>query len=136
MWYEQPRDSDRLQGFSYQTEQGLRCAGFLLTSVVNAVWQPTYGAQICAQDVANQALAGVTFFPTSSGAIYTIAFGTVVDPSITAIAVVFDDGTNQTVTRVQGGFLVVRPGVSGVTTITAIDAEGFTAIDNIPQTPV
>ena len=136
VWYEQPREPDRLQGFSYQTDLGSPCAGFLLTSFVNNVWQPTYGAQACAADAASEALAGVTFFPTSAGEVFTVVFGRVTDPAVSAVAVVFDDGTNQTITPAQGGFLVVRSGVHSVALITGIDAEGYTVIENIPQTPV
>jgi hypothetical protein len=32
--------------------------------------------------------------------------------------------------------LLLKPGVLAVTRITAIDAQGYTVIDNIPQTPV
>lgn len=136
VWYDQPRDPDRLQGFSYQNDADLPCAGFMLTSQVSGVWQPTYGAQICAADAAAQALAGVTFFPTSAGEVYTVIFGRTLDPTITAVAVVFDDGANQMVSPVQGGYLLVRGGVASVAVITAINAEGNTVIQNIPQTPV
>ncbi len=136
VWYEQPRDPDRLQGFSYSSANGSPCVGFLLTALTNGVWQPSYGAQICAPQPDGQALAGVTFFPTSDGAVYTIVFGRVADPSISAVAVMYADGSNQTVNPFMGGFLLVKAGVHSATTITAVNAEGYTVIANIPQTPV
>ena len=136
VWYEQPREPDRLQGFSYSTASGNPCVGFLLTALTNGVWQPSYGAQICAPQPILQALAGVTFFPTSDGAVYTIVFGRVADPTVSAVAVIYDDGTNQTTNPVMGGFLLVIPGVHSATTITAVNEEGYTIIPNIPQTPV
>lgn len=136
VWYEQPREPDRLQGFSYATASGNPCVGFLLTALTNGVWQPSYGAQICAPQPSEPALAGVTFFPTSDGAVYTIVFGWVADPTVSAVAVIYADGTDQSVNPVMGGFLLVRPGVHSATTITAVNAEGYTVIDNIAQTPV
>ena len=43
---------------------------------------------------------------------------------------------DQTGTPVEGGFLLLKPGVLAVSRITAINAQGYTVIENIPQTPV
>jgi hypothetical protein len=40
------------------------------------------------------------------------------------------------VNPVQGGFLILKPGVVSASVITAIDALGNTVIPNIPQSPV
>jgi hypothetical protein len=136
IWYDQPRDRDQLQGFSYTNQSGVPCAGFLLTALTNGVWQPNNGALACAQTPDAEAIAAVTFFPTSDGQPYTIVFGRVQNATVTAIAVVYEDGSDQSGTLVQGGFLLLKPGVLAVSRITAINAQGYTVIDNIPQTPV
>jgi hypothetical protein len=136
IWYDEPRDRDHLQGFSYTNQSGVPCVGFLLTALTNGVWQPNNGALACAQTPDAEAIAAVTFFPTSDGQPYTVVFGRVQNTAVTAIAVVYADGSNQTGNPVGGGFLLLKPGVLAVTRITAIDAQGYTVIDNIPQTPV
>jgi hypothetical protein len=136
VWYDEPRDQDQLQGFSYTSQRGVPCVGFLLTALTNGVWQPNNGALACAQTPDAEAVAAVTFFPTSNGQPYTIVFGRVQNTSVTAIAVEYEDGSNQTGTPVEGGFLLLKPGVLAVNRITAINAQGYTVIENIPQTPV
>ena len=136
IWYDQLREPDRLQGFSYTGAGGVPCAGFLLTALLNGVWQPNNGALVCAESPAAEALAAVTFFLTSDQQAYTIVFGRVLDPTVTAIAVQFSDGNSQQATPQAGGFLLVRPGVAGANVITAINAEGNTVFPNIPQSPV
>ncbi len=136
MWYDQPLVGDQLQGFSYTGASGLPCAGFLLLAMVNGVWQPNNGALACTPQPGSNALAAVTFIATSDGQIFTIVFGRVDDPTISAIAVVYNDGTDQRVSPFLGGFLLVRAGVVSANVITAINAEGNTVIPNIPQSPV
>ncbi|MBN2304947.1 MAG: hypothetical protein JXQ72_10740 [Anaerolineae bacterium] len=134
VWYEQPSDFDRLQGFSYTNTGGIPCAGFLLSAFTNGVWQPTNGALACASQPVIQVLASVGLFATSSGTPYTIVFGRADDPAISAIGVVYSDGSNANTPTVTGGFLLVKPGIVGANVITAIDSLGYTVIDNIPQT--
>lgn len=133
IWYDQPQGPDQLQGFSYNNANGLPCAGFLLTALVGGVWQPNNGAILCAPQADVNALASVLLFATTDGQPYTIVFGRVEDPTITAIAVVYSDGSNQSATPFMGGFLLVKAGVLSVNTITAINSEGNTIIPNIPQ---
>jgi hypothetical protein len=80
-------------------------------------------------------MAGLAFPLTSDGLLYTLIFGVVNDPTITAVAVVYSDGNYQTVSPMMGGFLIIRPGVLGATTITAVNQQGNTVIPNIPQLP-
>ncbi|MBP8972905.1 MAG: hypothetical protein KBH93_03425 [Anaerolineae bacterium] len=136
IWYDQPHQPDRLQGFSYTGAGGVPCAGYLLVAQVGGAWQPNNGALVCAGSPETEALAAVTFFLTSDQQPYTIVFGRLLDPSVTAIAVQFNDGTSQQTTPQAGGFLLVRPGVAGANVITAINAEGNTVFPNIPQSPV
>jgi hypothetical protein len=81
------------------------------------------------------ALAGVTPILTSDGQPYTVVFGIAVDPQVSAVAAVFSDGTPLTVEPVQGGFMIVRSGIHGANTITAVNPQGNTVIQNIPQVP-
>lgn len=136
VWYDQPQAADRLQGFSYTRLDGAPCAGYLLSTAANGVWQPNNGALVCADSSAAEAFAAVTYFLTSTGQPTTIVFGRVTNPDATAIAVVFNDGTSLQTAPQGGGFLVVRPDVVAATVITAINAEGNTVIPNIPQLPV
>lgn len=136
IWYDQPQEPDRLQGFSYTGADGVPCAGFLLSAYLNGVWQPNNGALVCAESPVAEALAAVTFILTSDEQAHTIVFGRVLDPTVTAIAVQFSDGESQQVTPLAGGFLLVRPGVASANVITAINAEGNTVFPNIPQSPV
>lgn len=133
VWYEQPRDTDRLQGFSYTSVGEMPCTGFLLTAFTNGIWQPVNGALLCAAQPGIQALASVRLFATSAGAPYTIVFGRVEDPAISAVAVIYNDGSTQNVNTFMGGFLLVKPGIFSANVITAIDALGNTVIDNISQ---
>jgi hypothetical protein len=132
-WYDQPLGPDQLQGFSYFSAGGLPCAGFLLTSFVNGAWQPTNGALGCGGQPGDPALAGVTVIQTSDGQLYTLVFGRVADPTITAIAVIFSDGSSLSATPNLGGFMVVKPGILGATAVTAVNQLGNTVIQNIPQ---
>lgn len=136
VWYDQSLGPDRIQGFSYSGQTGLPCAGFLLTAFINGVWQLNNGGLVCGDQPNADSLAAVTFFLASDGQPYTIAFGRVQNPTITSVATVYADGSSQPYTVSTGGFLVVNTGVLTVARITAIDAQGFTVIDNIPQTPV
>ena len=136
VWYDQLQGPDRLQGFSYIHPSGVPCAGFLLAAFVNGNWQTSNGARVCAESPATEALAAVTFVLTSDGQPYTIVFGRVENPTITAIAAIFDDNSSQQTSPINGGYLLVKPGVVGVRVITAINAEGNTVLPNIPQSPV
>jgi hypothetical protein len=136
VWYDQALGPDRVQGFSYTGQTGLPCAGFLLTAFINGLWQLNNGGLVCGDQPAAESLAAVTFFLASDGQPYTIAFGRTQNATITSVATVYADGSSQPFTVSAGGFLVVSPGVLTVARITAIDAQGFTVIDNIPQAPV
>lgn len=136
VWYEQPRGPDQLQGFSYTGANGQPCAGFLLIATINGVPQPNNGALLCTAQPGAPALAGATLFATTDGQPYTIVFGRVEDPVITAIAVIFNDGSNQTVNPYLGGFLLLKAGIFDVNLVTAINAEGNSVIENIPLSPV
>jgi hypothetical protein len=136
VWDERQLGPDLLSGFSYNNLNGLPCTGYLLMASANGAWQPNNGALVCAQQPDTQALSAVTFFLASDGQPYSIVFGRVDDPSVSAIAVVYSDDSSQTVNPVQGGFIVLKPGVVSVSVITAIDALGNTVIPNIPQSPV
>lgn len=130
VWGDAPLGPDRLIGFSFTGADGLPCTGFLLISAA-----ANNGAIACALDPAVPSLASVSYISTSDGQPYTIAFGRAGDPAITAIAVVFDDGSSQSVAPNLGGFMVLHPDIFSVVSITAVNAEGNTVIDNIPQVP-
>ncbi len=136
VWDERPLGIDLLSGFSYSNLNGLPCTGYLLMASVNATWQPNNGALVCAQQPGTQALSAVTFFLTSDSQPYSIVFGRVDNPAVAAIAVVYSDNSSQTANPIQGGFLILKPGVVSVSVITAVDALGNTVIPNIPQSPV
>ena len=136
VWYDQVLGPDRLQGFSYTGADGLPCAGYLLLAQAGGAWLPNNGALVCAESPQTEALAAVTFFLSSDHQPHTIVFGRVLDPTVTAIAIQFNDGTDQQTAPLAGGFLVVQPGVAGADVITAINAEGNTVFPNIPQSPV
>jgi hypothetical protein len=136
VWYDQPRGPDQLQGFSYIGVGGEPCVGFLLTALVNGVMQPNNGGLLCAPQPGVNALAGVTFFATTDGQPYTVVVGRVEDPTITAISVIYSDNSNQPAAPYLGGFMVVKAGILDVNVITAINAEGNTVIQNIPQSPI
>ncbi len=129
-WGDAQLGPDRLIGYSYTGAGGFPCTGFLLVSAA-----ANNGAIACAVDPAMTALASTSYISTSDGQPYTIVFGRVTDPSITALAVVFDDGSNQSVGLSGGGFMVLHADIVSVVVITAINAEGNTVIDNIPQIP-
>lgn len=132
VWYGAAQGPDRLYGYSYLAATGQTCTGFLLTPVVGGVEQPSVnGAQVCG----TAPMAGLAFPLTSDGLLYTIIFGLVNDPTITAVAIVYSDGNYQTVAPSLGGFLLIRPGVVGANTITAVNQQGNTVIPNIPQLP-
>lgn len=135
VWDQRALGPDQLYGFSYSNVAGLPCTGFLLTALVNDVWQPNNGGVVCAQQPGTAALAGVTFFLTSDGQPYTITFGRADDPTATAFGIVYEDGNSDSMGSLNGGFLFVRAGVAGVQVITAIDSLGNTVIPNIPQSP-
>jgi hypothetical protein len=136
VWEERQLGADLLSGFSYNNLNGLPCTGYLLMALANGTWQPNNGALVCAPQPDTQALSAVTFFLTSDGQPYSIVFGRVDNPAVSAIAVVYSDNSSQTVNPIQGGFLVLKPGVVSASVITAIDALGNTVIPNIPQSPV
>jgi hypothetical protein len=133
VWYDQPLGPDQLQGFSYLSAGGLPCAGFLLTSITSGAWQPTNGALGCGVQPGDPALAAVTVIQTSDGQLYTLVFGRVADPTITAVAVIFSDGSPLSTPPNLGGFIVVKPGILGANAITAVNQLGNTVIQNIPQ---
>jgi hypothetical protein len=135
VWDQRLLGPDQLYGFSYTNLAGQPCAGFLLTGFVNGVWQPTNGGVVCSPQAGAQEIAGVTPFLTSDGQPYTITFGRVDNPTVSAVALVYDDGSTDSVSLLNGGFVFVRAGITGVTTITAIDTLGNTVIPNIPQLP-
>lgn len=133
VWYDQPQGIDHLYGFSYSNANGLACAGFLLTAVDPGV--APNGAIHCAEGVGIPAMASVSLFATTDGQPYTVVFGRVEDPTITVLSIIFSDGSSQPVIPIDGGFLTTVPGVLGANMITAINAQGNTVIDNIPQSP-
>jgi hypothetical protein len=124
-----------LAGFSYTNGTGLSCAWFVLTSPTAGTQQLTNGALACDPQPGSPALAAVTVLLTSDGQPYTVVFGRVTDPLITAVAVVFSDGNFQTALPSAGGFIVAQPGALAANTITAINQQGNTVIQNIPQLP-
>ena len=135
VWNQRPLGPDQLYGFSYTNLAGLPCAGYLLTGFINGVWQPTNGGVACASQAGMTSLAGVTFFLTSDGQSFTIAFGRSDDPTVSAFGIVYEDSSADSVSSLNGGFLFVRAGIAGVNVITAIDSLGNTVIPNIPQLP-
>lgn len=136
VWDERLLGVDRVAGFSYVNLNGFPCAGFLLSASTSGAWQPNNGALICAPQPGIEAQSAVTFFLTSDGQAYTIVFGRIDNPAVTAIAAIYDDNSSQTVNPSMGGFLILKPGVASVLVITAINAQGNTVIPNIPQSPV
>lgn len=135
VWDQRALGPDQLYGFSYTNMAGLPCTGFLLTALVSGVWQPNNGGVVCAPQPGTAALAGVTFFLTSDGQPYTIAFGRADDPTVSALGIVYEDGSSDSMSSLNGGFLFIRAGVAGVQVITAIDSLGNTVIPNVPQSP-
>jgi hypothetical protein len=135
LWYDQAHGPDRLQGFSYTNASGQICAGFLLAAPVADGWQPNNGAIVCATQPSVQALASTSLFATTDGQPYTIVFGRVEDPTVTAVSVLYSDGSSLSMNPVSGGFLLVAPGILGVNVITAVNQLGNTVIQNIPQSP-
>ncbi len=136
VWDERPLGNDQVSGFSYTNAAGLPCAGFLLMANINGAWQPNNGSLICAAQPGVEAQAAVTFFLASDGQPYTVVFGRVENPAVSAVAVVFSDNASQMVNPVMGGFLLIQGGVVSATVITGVDAQGNTVIPNIPQSPV
>ena len=136
VWHEGPLGPDHLLGFSYTGMAGTPCSGYLLLAYQNGVWLPTNGTAVCAPQPEVTAQSAFTFILTSDGQPYTIVFGRVQAPSVTAVAAVYDDGGAFNAQVVGGGFMLVRPGVSGPTALTAIDALGNTVIATIPISPV
>ena len=131
-WPEQPLGPDLVRGYSFTNAAGAPCVGFLLTAVAGGLQQPINGALVCAPAPDVTALAGVWVFLTSDGQSFTLVFGRVDDPSVSAVAAVFSDGSNRTVNPSLGGFLIAQPGIVDVNVVTAINAEGNTVIANIP----
>jgi hypothetical protein len=134
-WPEQPLGPDQVRGYSFTNAAGASCVGFLLTAVADGLQQPINGALLCAPAPDVTALASVWVFLTSDGQSFTLVFGRVEDPTISAIAVVFSDGSNRTVNPSLGGFLIPQPGIMDVNVVTAINAEGNTVIAEIPLSP-
>lgn len=134
VWDQRTIGPDQLYGFSYTNQNGEPCVGFLLTALINGGWQPNNGGLSCGT-AGTPAVAGVTFFSLSDGQPYTIAFGRVDDPAVSAVAIVYQDNSTQSTNLTQGGFMFLKPGVAGASVITAIDAFGNTVIENIPQVP-
>ncbi|WP_162909985.1 hypothetical protein [Aggregatilinea lenta] len=130
VWGDAVLGPDRLLGYAYTGAGGFPCTGFLLVSAA-----ANNGAIACATDPAMAALASTSYISTSDGQPYTIVFGRATDPTITALAVIFDDGSNQTANPSAGGFMVLHADIVSVVVITAINAEGNTVMDNIPQVP-
>ncbi len=136
VWHEGPLGPDHLLGFSYTGAAGTPCSGYLLLAYQNGVWSPNNGATACAAQADALAQAAFTFILTSDGQPYTVVFGRVQNPSVTAVAALYDDGGTFSASVVGGGFMLVRPGVAGPTALTAIDALGNTVITTIPISPV
>ncbi|MBN1564528.1 MAG: hypothetical protein JXA10_11855 [Anaerolineae bacterium] len=135
VWDQRPLGSDQVYGFSYTNLTGLPCAGFLLTGFVNGIWQPTNGAVVCAPQLGVPGIVGVMPFLASDGQPYTVTFGRVDNATVSAVALVYEDGSSDSVSVVNGGFMFVRVGITGATRITAIDALGNTVIADITQLP-
>lgn len=138
VWFDGALGSDHLQGFSYTNQSGLACAGFLLLAFPNGVRQPDLdnGAKGCAPQPGIMAIAGVSFLVTTDGQRFTLVFGRVGDPNITAVAAEFADATSTRANPMNGGYLMIKPGVVPVTNVTAIDSFGNTVLLNILQVPV
>ncbi len=136
VWHEAPLGPDHLLGFSYTGMAGTPCSGYLLLAYQNGTWAPNNGATACASQADAVGQAAFTFILTSDGQAYTVVFGRVQNPSVTAVAALYDDGGTFSAQVVGGGFMLVRPGVAGPTTLTAVDALGNTVIAAIPISPV
>ena len=87
-WPEQPLGPDQVRGYSFTNAAGASCVGFLLTAVADGLQQPINGALLCAPAPDVTALASVWVFLTSDGQSFTLVFGRVEDPTVSAIAVV------------------------------------------------
>ncbi len=136
VWYEGPLGPDHLLGFSYTGTASTPCSGYLLLAYQNGAWMPANGATACAPQPNTESQAAITYILTSDGQSYTTIFGRVQNPSVTAVAAVYNDGGTLSAQVVGGGFMLVRPGVSEPTTLTAIDALGNTVIAAIPTSPL
>ncbi len=135
VWHEGPLGPDHLLGFLYSGALGTPCSGYLLLAYQNGVWLPTNGTTSCAPQPDVVAQAAFTFILASDGQAYTIVFGRVQNPSVTAVVAVYDDGGTLSGQVVSGGFMLVRPGVAGLAALTAIDAQGNTVIAAVPFSP-
>ena len=136
VWYEGALGPDHLVGFSYTGMAGTPCSGYVLLAYQAGIWSPNNGATACAPQADAMSQAAFTFILTSDGQPYTTVFGRVQDPTVTAVAAVYDDGGTLSASVVGGGFMLVRPVVVSPTTLTAIDALGNTVITAIPFSPV
>jgi len=134
IWADQRLEPDQLLAFNYTSAAGQRCAGFMLSAAPGT--PSDNGAVACADDPAAGAFAGTTLFLTSDGQPYSILFGQVFDPTIAAIAAVYADGNSAQTQPIQGGYAIVTPGITEVSTITAIDPTGNTVIPTIPISAV
>lgn len=137
LWYDQLLRVDYLKGFSYTDAVNNPCAGFMI-AMQDAFggWQATEtGAVVCADQPAVNAVVATFLFLTTDGQPHTIVFGRVQNPSITAVRVQFDDGSSQTASVSLGGFLVIKEGVAGATTITGLDAQQNVILPNIQPSP-
>lgn len=134
IWTDQRLEPDQLQAFTYSGAAGEPCAGFLLSAVPGT--PSDNGAVACAEDLAAGAFAGVTLFLTSDGQPYSIVFGQVFDPTVSAITVIYTDGSSASAPPVQGGYVLVTPGIAEVSAIIGVDPAGNTVIPNVPQSAV
>lgn len=135
VWDERSLGPDRIASFSYANASSLPCVGFLLMAFVNGGWQMNNGALACAPQPGGDGLAVVTFFLTSDGQAYSIVFGRVENPVVSTVAVIYSDQSTQQVAPSSGGFVMFKAGVISASVITAINAQGNTVIQNIPQVP-
>jgi len=132
--YDQALVPDQLLGFSYTDPSGQLCSGYLLAVNNGAAWVPNVGGSVCGMQADVAAHYGtIPILPTGQQPL-TLVFGRVDDASVTSISTLFDDGTSQPVDPNNGGFMIVKPGIAGVTTVQAVNQLGNTY--SIPAFPV
>lgn len=137
VWYAQALGPDMLRAFSYVGQTGTPCAGYVVLIQAGGAWQLTdNGALVCAAQPAAETVAATMLFLLSNGEPQTIVFGRVMTPSVSAVSVTFDDGTVQAAAVLAGGVVLVRPGVTGVTSMVGLDAQGNVVLPSIPLSPV
>ncbi|HEX3052595.1 MAG TPA: hypothetical protein VHP83_18185 [Aggregatilineaceae bacterium] len=124
--YDQALAPDQLLGFSYTDPNGQLCSGYLLAVNDGTAWVPNVGGSVCGMQPGVAAHYGtIPILPTGQQPL-TLVFGRVDDTSVTAISAAFDDGSSQNADPNNGGFMIVKPGIAGVTTVVAANQLGNT----------